>query len=193
MSPRLRTTHVPVDHQSLDMIVEVSERRSTTLPPLFDGLDYVSRIEHGVQPSRCKATGVVCMDHLLQGWICCCMGVVVRSNSISIILVHSCNLSCNLAVLFFSTSTNVHPLYLLDQTIGSPTVAMSLRTLQSLGKVARQALTQAEQEQGSQLMTKRFFNPERYSPRQFAQNKPVDPSALWCDTAIYAWARHDGR
>ncbi len=51
-------------------------------------------------------------------------------------------------------------------------------TLQCLGRMARLALT--EQEQGaSQLLTKRFFYPERFSPRQFAKDKPIDPSALW--------------
>ena len=66
---------------------------------------------------------------------------------------------------------------------------MALRTLQSVGKLARQALAQAEQEQGTSLMTKRFFYPERYSPRQYAPEKPVDPSALWWHKSAYveAW------
>ena len=64
------------------------------------------------------------------------------------------------------------------------------RTLACLGRFARQALAHAEHEQGaSQLTTKRFFYPERYSPRPFAKDKPIDPSALWWHKSAYveAW------
>ena len=80
--------------------------------------------------------------------------------------------------------------YLPEADIG-PVLNMANRTLQGLGRMARQTLIQTEQEQGStaQMLTKRFFYPDRYSPRQFAKDKPLDPSALWWHKSAFveAW------
>lgn len=71
------------------------------------------------------------------------------------------------------------------------------RTLQSLGQLARQAVVAAEQQGGAnagkQLMQKRTFYPERYSPRQFSREKPVDTSALWWQKNAYIEALYKRR
>jgi len=66
----------------------------------------------------------------------------------------------------------------------------SSRALACLGRFARQAMQTTEQgASANQLTTKRFYYPERYSPRQFDREKPVDASALWWHKSAFveAW------
>lgn len=65
--------------------------------------------------------------------------------------------------------------------------------MKTLG-LAKQALAQAE-EQCIPQMQKRFIYPERYSPRQFNREKPIDTSVLWWQKNAYVEAlykRRDG-
>ena len=60
-----------------------------------------------------------------------------------------------------------------------------MRTMRSVGQLAKQALAAAEEQAAGQLQKNRGMYTERYSPKQFSKTKPVDTSALWMQKNKY--------
>lgn len=67
------------------------------------------------------------------------------------------------------------------------TMALQRNALQCVGRMARQALSAAEEQSGSAFgqQLRQMATESRYSPRIFSREKPVDPSAMWVGKSPY--------